>query len=48
MPRPGTRASEPSPHTVIRTNRSTLTLYQADCLDVFRALPDASISVVTS
>ena len=48
MPRPGTRASEPSPHTVIRTDRSTLTFYQADCLDVFRALPDASLSVIVT
>ena len=48
MPRPGTRTSEPSPHTVIRTDRSTLTFYQADCLDVFRALPDASLSVIVT
>ena len=48
MPRAGTRTSNPSPHTVIRTNRSTLTFYQADCLDVFRALPDGSISVIVT
>src|SRR5688500_13383260 len=48
MPRPGTRTSEPPAHTVIRTDRSTLTFYQADCLDVFRALPDASLSVIVT
>ena len=34
MPRNGTRTSAPLPHSVIRINRSTLTFYQADCLDV--------------
>ena len=48
MPRPGTRASEPSPHTVVRTARSTLSFYQADCLDVFRSLPEGSISVIVT
>ena len=48
MPRPGTRTTEPPAHTVIRTDRSTLTFYQADCLDVFRALPDASLSVIVT
>ena len=48
MPRPGTRTGEPSPHTVIRTTRSTLTFHQADCLDVFRALPAASLSVIVT
>src|SRR5687768_1578010 len=48
MPRPGTRAGEPRPHTVIQTTRSTLTFHQADCLDVFRALPDASLSVIVT
>ena len=48
MPRSGTRTSEHSPYTVIRTDRSTLTFYQADCLDVFRALPDASLSVIVT
>ena len=48
MPRPGTRTSEPSPRTVIRTGRSTLSFYQADCLEVFRSLPAASISVIVT
>ena len=48
MPRPGTRTSEPSPVTVVRTARSALSFYQADCLDVFRALPEHSISVIVT
>ena len=48
MPRSGTRASEPSPRHVVRTARSTLSFYQADCLDVFRALPEHSISVIVT
>ena len=48
MPRPGTRTSESSPRTVVRTARSTLSFYQADCLDVFRALPEHSISVIVT
>ena len=48
MPRVGTRTSDPSAHTVIRTNRSILTFYQADCLNVFRALPEASLSVIVT
>jgi site-specific DNA-methyltransferase (adenine-specific) len=48
MPRPGTRTTEPSPHTVVRTARSRLAFYQADCLDVFRSLPEASISVIVT
>jgi site-specific DNA-methyltransferase (adenine-specific) len=48
MPRPGTRTSEPSPPTVVRTARSTLAFYQADCLDVFRSLPEGSISVIVT
>ena len=48
MPRSGTRTSEPSPRHVVRTARSTLSFYQADCLDVFRALPQHSISVIVT
>ena len=48
MPRSGTRTSEPSPRHVVRTARSTLSFYQADCLDVFRALPKHSISVIVT
>ena len=48
MPRPGTRTSEPSPQTVVRTARSTLSFYQADCLDVFRSLPEGSISIIVT
>ena len=48
MPRSGTRTSEPSPRHVVRTARSTLSFYQADCLDVFRALPEHSISVIVT
>ena len=48
MPRSGTRTSEPSPRNVVRTARSTLSFYQADCLDVFRALSEASISVIVT
>jgi site-specific DNA-methyltransferase (adenine-specific) len=48
MPRPGTRTSEQLPRTIVRTARSTLSFYQADCLDVFRALPEHSISVIVT
>jgi site-specific DNA-methyltransferase (adenine-specific) len=48
MPRPGTRTGESLPRTVVRTARSTLSFYQADCLDVFRALPEHSISVIVT
>jgi site-specific DNA-methyltransferase (adenine-specific) len=36
------------PHTVIKTSRSTLRFYRADCLDVFAGLPPGSISVIVT
>ena len=48
MARPGARTAAPLVHTTVRTDRSTLTFYQADCLDVFAALPAGSISVIVT
>ena len=48
MARSGTRTVTPSVHTAIRTARSTLSFYQADCLDVFASLPSASVSVIVT
>jgi site-specific DNA-methyltransferase (adenine-specific) len=36
------------PYAVVETGRCTLTFYLADCLDVFKALPAAHISVVVT
>jgi site-specific DNA-methyltransferase (adenine-specific) len=48
MARSGARTATPSVHTTVRTAGSTLSFYQADCLDVFAALPSASISVIVT
>ena len=49
MARSGARtASSPSPFTTVRTPRSTLTFFHADCLDVFSSLPDGSVSVIVT
>jgi len=48
MSDPRTGAQGPSPYAVIQTGVSTLTFYLADCLDVFAALPPASISVIVT
>ena len=42
------RPVSPLPHTVLRQARSTLTFYQADCLQVLAALPPASVSVIVT
>lgn len=38
----------PKPHRTIDTGRCTLRFYQADCLDVLAALPEASVSVIVT
>jgi site-specific DNA-methyltransferase (adenine-specific) len=48
MARPGARTATPSVHTTVRTARSTLSFYQADCLDVFASLPSESVSVIVT
>ena len=48
MARSGARTATPSVHTTVRTARSTLSFYQADCLDVFASLPSASVSVIVT
>ena len=48
MARSGVRTATPSVHTTVRTARSTLSFYQADCLDVFASLPSASVSVIVT
>ena len=48
MARSGARTATPSVHTTVRTARSTLSFYQADCLDVFAALPSGSVSVIVT
>src|SRR5688572_29623178 len=48
MSRPGARTASPAVHTTVRTDRSTLTFYQADCLDVFASLDAGSISVIVT
>ena len=49
MARSGARtASSPSPFTTVRTARSTLTFFHADCLDVFSSLPDGSVSIIVT
>jgi site-specific DNA-methyltransferase (adenine-specific) len=44
----GGRATAPPPHTVIRTPRSTLSFYLADCLDVLTSLSPARASVIVT
>ena len=49
MARSGARtAASPSPFTTLRTGRSTLTFFHADCLDVFSSIPDGSVSVIVT
>ena len=48
MARSGARTATPSVHTTVRTARSTLSFYQADCLDVFASLPSDSVSVIVT
>ena len=48
MARPGARTATPSVHTTVRTARSTLSFYRADCLDVFASLPSESVSVIVT
>ncbi len=48
MARSGARTVTPSVHTTVRTARSTLSFYQADCLDVFASLPSDSVSVIVT
>jgi site-specific DNA-methyltransferase (adenine-specific) len=38
----------PQPHTILETSRGTLTFYLGDCLDVFAALPPASVSAIVT
>src|SRR5690349_19210002 len=38
----------PAPYKVLDTGRSSLTFYLADTLDVFRALPPGSVSVIVT
>jgi site-specific DNA-methyltransferase (adenine-specific) len=38
----------PRPHTTIRTGRSTLRFYRADCVELLRALPAASVSAIVT
>jgi site-specific DNA-methyltransferase (adenine-specific) len=38
----------PEPHTTIATPRGTLRFYLGDCLDVFAALPEASVSAIVT
>jgi site-specific DNA-methyltransferase (adenine-specific) len=38
----------PEPHTTISTSRATLRFFLGDCLDVFAAQPDASVSAIVT
>ncbi len=42
------RTGIPKPHTTIETSRSRLRFYRADCLDVFPALDQESVSVIVT
>jgi site-specific DNA-methyltransferase (adenine-specific) len=48
MPRSRKPASLPHPHTTIETKRGTLRFYLDDCLEVFKALPAASVSAIVT
>ncbi|MGH9370501.1 MAG: DNA-methyltransferase [Vicinamibacterales bacterium] len=44
----GMRQSGPSPHALVETGRSTLTFYLGDCVEVLKALPPGSASVIVT
>ena len=48
MPDAGSPARLPEPFAVIRTVRSSLTIYHGDCLEIFEALPAGSISAIVT
>lgn len=48
MPHPGKRSPLPDPHTIIETRRGTLRFFLGDCLDVFGALDEGSVSVIVT
>jgi site-specific DNA-methyltransferase (adenine-specific) len=48
MPRLRKPSRLPTPYTIIETGRGTLRFYLGDCLDVFAALGDATISVIVT
>jgi site-specific DNA-methyltransferase (adenine-specific) len=38
----------PKPHTIIETPRGTIRFYLGDCLDVFAAMPEGTVSVIVT